>query len=1651
MAYIVKYDDEYLFDPYTNDDTIYDAKISANVNAAVYFDFTIPPTHRLYDKIEEQAGIVRVYSDKKLLFLGEVTDIEDDFEGNKSISCSDPRMHLNDVLLRPYSTAKDEEPLLAPSSVEGYFQWLINQYNSGTLNPKFQFQVGVNQGAALTKNNYIYIKNENLPGIGSELENQILDSYGGYLIMTYPNGIPTFNLYADVHEANTQIIDFGVNLVDFKRSSSTDDQYTAIRPVGGTPERKDDDPEGYTPTPITIESLPDGTTQIDADYVKMKDVVYSVSRVNRYGYKEYNWTNSNILDQNVLLEEAISDLKKCVDPSKTLEVKAVDLALFMDDYDHLECGEVARIRSKPHNIDEYLLVNSMDINLQDPSQTTYTLGEAYDSLTGEQSSFVKSLNAGINSSLDKVAGLDQTVKDQAIKVDQAVTDASNAVDTANDANKVANDAQNAADNAQQSADKAQETADSAKQTADSANETANSAKEEVGKIQTDIGDINADLEKIKQDAQATSEKADAAATKADEAGAKADALQSTVSNVQTTINGVQSDVGELKTSVSGAVEKSNEALTAASSAQQNLDGFKMEVSQTYQVKGDYATNDSLNGAIAQEVLDRNSAISQSASEIKQTVSETYQVKGDYLTEGKAAETYATQSSVSQTANSIKSEVSKTYATIATVDGLKNIADNAIESWTGSTAPTTSNKPASDWTTAELKKQHSGDLYYDTSTGYSYRYGSNDGIDYSWTLVKDTDITKALANASAAKQAADTAQSGVNKINADLPVTYATKSDVTQTADSIKSEVSKTYSTKTETSAVETKADTAQSTADAAKSAASTAQSTANTAKQNAATAQTTADSAKTAASNAQSTANTANSTANTAKQNAATAQTTADNAQKNLDAYKQTVSTTYATKSDVTQTADSIKSEVSKTYTTKTEFNNLEIGGRNLTLGTSYKTLDNVTVRGNYGTISIDTSDTIGSRNTLNFVTTQIGSSGVRDIMFDLISELDKKNTMVSFWVKGSVSANMMVRIGGGRTAGSVSMNNAVSTSWNRIVLNLGVLGGSGSGASYVIIAFDRAGTFRVSGMKTEYGTKATDWSPAPEDMLSTADAETTYTTKTEFKQTADSINSTVSEVKQTADGALSKATTVEQTASGLTVRITQAEKDVDTAQATANTAKSTADSASKTASTASTNASTALNTANTAKSTADTANTNATEAKNSASTAVNTANTAKSTADSAKTTATSASTNATNALNRATYQYGTCATAAATAAKVVTLSGFSLFTGATIQVKFTYANTVANPTLNVNSTGAKTIHAYGASIPASSPYDWVAGAIVTFVYDGTYWNISDASSLSKANSAQSTANTANSTANTAKQNAATAQTTADAAKTAASNAQSTANTANSTANAAKTAAATAQSTANNAAKTATNYLKFDSNGLVVGDQTAGTLGKNVLIDADSVDIRTGSTILASFGSNSISLGKNSTASAIKMCNDAFEVLANIGNGNTNAIIGSNPSSGSGGNGSLELRSTNVGTARSSIKMEQSTITLSADTVDFLQNVKIQGSLFSEPTTIWSGTINHGGSATIPELPSYKVFIFCFGNDSAGRVFAYRYGDTINGLGGYGDINGAFRIQSVRSTASGTTLTIVDTGGISIWGPVNVAGNFSYDRNSPIKAIMGVM
>ena len=96
-----------------------------------------------------------------------------------------------------------------------------------------------------------------------------------------------------------------------------------------------------------------------------------------------------------------------------------------------------------------------------------------------------------------------------------------------------------------------------------------------------------------------------------------------------------------------------------------------------------------------------------------------------------------------------------------------------------------------------------------------------------------------------------------------------------------------------------------------------------------------------------------------------------------------------------------------------------------------------------------------------------------------------------------------------------------------------------------------------------------------------------------------------------------------------------------------------------------------------------------------------------------------------------------TCQTASATREKTVSIPGFTLTQGACIRVAFTNGNSVTNPTLNVNGTGAKvilsifgslnTIITSASDLTVKQGYgvcSWGTFVVLDLYYDGSYWKV---------------------------------------------------------------------------------------------------------------------------------------------------------------------------------------------------------------------------------------------------------------------------------------------------------------------------------------
>ena len=402
--------------------------------------------------------------------------------------------------------------------------------------------------------------------------------------------------------------------------------------------------------------------------------------------------------------------------------------------------------------------------------------------------------------------------------------------------------------------------------------------------------------------------------------------------------------------------------------------------------------------------------------------------------------------------------------------LQGQIDGNIETFTKTEIPTLNNEPAVNWTDDATRKKHIGDICYvvnpaSSADGYSYRFadtGTLEAPNYEWVLIKDSDVTKALQDIiningeitgiksfnteiSNWKTNTDEELSSIKARTTTLETDMGNKVSTT-TFNEIKQTVDENSSTITKMSeTLSKKADSSTVT---------TLSNTVNSIKQ-------TTDSNTSSISSMQTTIkNKADSSTVTALSNKTS------ELEQSLNGFKTTVSDTYATKTDlntvdgkfanysttaqmnsaITQSANKITSSVSATYTTKTELNNLQIGGVNRFIKSTvtpnkYITATGIiTDGGNYW----DLTDYIDVSKWTNYVAS--GWTNLGNAPATCFFDSNKK------FISGVADKSTGVR-------GSLPVP---------------------SNAAYMRFSFARVDTNKL---KIEKGTKATDYSPAPEDV----------------------------------------------------------------------------------------------------------------------------------------------------------------------------------------------------------------------------------------------------------------------------------------------------------------------------------------------------------------------------------------------------------------------------------------------------------------------------------------------------------------------------------------------------------------------------------------
>lgn len=133
---------------------------------------------------------------------------------------------------------------------------------------------------------------------------------------------------------------------------------------------------GYAPffwdSTLTLARIPPQT--VSNTWAADTEIVYHIASAAAHGIKAMTMQDSNIEDANALLNKAIAVLQGKTDFTASLKISALDMAFYMDGYEHLQVGQRLRVVSEPHGLDATMFVVTADIDLDDPSMTKYVLG-----------------------------------------------------------------------------------------------------------------------------------------------------------------------------------------------------------------------------------------------------------------------------------------------------------------------------------------------------------------------------------------------------------------------------------------------------------------------------------------------------------------------------------------------------------------------------------------------------------------------------------------------------------------------------------------------------------------------------------------------------------------------------------------------------------------------------------------------------------------------------------------------------------------------------------------------------------------------------------------------------------------------------------------------------------------------------------------------------------------------------------------------------------------------------------------------------------------------------------------------------------------------------------------------------------------------------
>ena len=336
---------------------VLDPKLKLQLNAADQFEGKIPVNNPTYDLITKLKSVVKIYDGDKRIFCGRVIDDEKDFRNRKKIMVHGQLAYLKDSIARPYTYT---------GTAAGYFTQMISQHNAQVDAGK-RFQVGVinvpEAAQAFTRAQTEAMET------WTELKNNLLDVYGGYIMPRYEveNGVEVeyIDYLSDSGGQNGQPIVFAENLLDLTQYIDASEVKTVLVPYGKS--------DGDTGIRLDIKSVNDG-----------KDYLESATGIDLFGRVVGTQAWDDVTDPAVLKANGEAALQSKILMAVKLTINAVDLSRLQANVDGIRIGQYNRVVSPPHNIDAWYQCSAVTLRLDKIDGSEFSFGATGTTLTQYQ-------------------------------------------------------------------------------------------------------------------------------------------------------------------------------------------------------------------------------------------------------------------------------------------------------------------------------------------------------------------------------------------------------------------------------------------------------------------------------------------------------------------------------------------------------------------------------------------------------------------------------------------------------------------------------------------------------------------------------------------------------------------------------------------------------------------------------------------------------------------------------------------------------------------------------------------------------------------------------------------------------------------------------------------------------------------------------------------------------------------------------------------------------------------------------------------------------------------------------------------------------------------------------------------------------------------